>query len=366
MITLQNILLFVCLVPAVILFLYMMVFFLGLKKVHQPSTKTPKVSIMITARNESENIAKCLAAIDALNYPTQKLQIILGNDRSEDNTLEQMQNFASSRKHVDVVDIQKDLDGQKGKANVLAQLAQKATGKFYFFTDADVEVPEDWLVQMLPHFEEKVGIVTGMTVVKSKTLGGIFQCIDWIFAISILKILSDFRIPVSAMGNNMAVTKEAYESVGGFEKIPFNVTEDFEIFKQLVKKKWKFKNLFYPQVTASTEPIRSFKTLLHQRKRWMKGAVKLHWSLVLVLVSLGVYYPCVIALLIINPWFGLAVLVLKTVVQSLYQMMLLERLEKLKLIIFVPLYEIYAAILTIPLLLFYILPIKVDWKGRKY
>ena len=97
-----------------------------------------------------------------------------------------------------------------------------------------------------------------------------------------------------------------------------------------------------------------------------KEAPKLNPVMIFSLLSLAAYYPCAIALLIMSPWTGLAVVVLKTVVQALFQMMLLERLEKIVLFLLVPFYEIYSAILTISLLIFYILPIKINWKGRTY
>ena len=46
----------------------------------------PSVSVVISAHNESQNIGKCLDTILSQNYPPHKLEIIVVNDRSEDNT----------------------------------------------------------------------------------------------------------------------------------------------------------------------------------------------------------------------------------------------------------------------------------------
>ena len=153
----------------------------------------------------------------------------------------------------------------------MAQLSEKASGKYFFFTDADTAVPENWVLQMLPHFENETGIVSGITLIKPKSILGAFQCIDWVLAQGLLKIMGDIKMPVSAVGNNMAVSKKAYDSVGGYKKIPFSVTEDFELFRQLRKKSWKSKNLFYTGIMAEAMPIKGFGALLHQRKRWMQG-----------------------------------------------------------------------------------------------
>ena len=53
----------------------------------------PDVSVIVAARNEEENILRCLKSLDKLEYPEDKLQIILVDDRSNDNTGNIIDNF---------------------------------------------------------------------------------------------------------------------------------------------------------------------------------------------------------------------------------------------------------------------------------
>src|SRR4051812_39579343 len=55
--------------------------------------KSPLVSILVAARNEEDNILACLKAIDALSYPVHRLEVLIGNDESEDGTVELVQQF---------------------------------------------------------------------------------------------------------------------------------------------------------------------------------------------------------------------------------------------------------------------------------
>ena len=64
--------------------LYLLVF--NRKSYTSKLTKYPKISILIAARNEEHSIERCLAAIDALDYPKDKMEVLVGNDASTDNT----------------------------------------------------------------------------------------------------------------------------------------------------------------------------------------------------------------------------------------------------------------------------------------
>ena len=119
------------------------------------------VSILIAARNEAANILDCLRSVQALSFDKENLQILVGNDASEDNTAAIIRDFIADKPHFTLIDIQPHKSNiLRGKTNVLAQLADHATGEYLFFTDADIEVPTDWIQNILPHFKPNVGIVT--------------------------------------------------------------------------------------------------------------------------------------------------------------------------------------------------------------
>ena len=57
------------------------------------NNELPKITIWIAARNEELSIIKCLTSIENLNYPKHLLQVLIGNDRSTDNTASVVSNF---------------------------------------------------------------------------------------------------------------------------------------------------------------------------------------------------------------------------------------------------------------------------------
>src|SRR5690606_2225422 len=67
------------------------------KTLAAPLNHFPHISILIAARNEEAHILTCLQAIDNLHYPKDKLQVLVGNDRSTDRTQALVEEF--QRKH---------------------------------------------------------------------------------------------------------------------------------------------------------------------------------------------------------------------------------------------------------------------------
>lgn len=324
------------------------------------------VSILIAARNEENNILDCLHAIAKLNYPLDQLEILIGNDQSEDRTKELVEDFIADKPSFALIDITHTVGATYGKANVLAQLALRAKGDYLFITDADVQVPPDWIKGMLKAANSGLGIVTGITIPKGKEAFQQLQMLDWVYALGMVKMVSDWGLPVTAMGNNMMVTREAYRATGGYENLPFSITEDYTLFREIVKRGYKFKNLMNTEVLAYTKPVNSLSEWLHQRKRWMYGAVQLPWYMLSILFLQALFFPCILTLALFQPILALIFWSGKVCIQSLLINRLLKKLNQTSSIQFFVIFELYHTILSFLLVAFYMLPVPVQWKGRKY
>lgn len=330
---------------------------------------------MVAARNEAANILRCLQALEALDYPKQHLQILLGNDQSTDATAQIIQDFIADKPHFQLIDIEQNMGKARGKANVLAHLAQAAQGEYWLITDADIAVPKHWVQAMLKALQSKpkggakgkpVGIVTGFTLVQGKRLFAQLQAIDWAYSLGLIKVWSGWGVPVTAMGNNLGLRPEAYHQTGGYERIPFSITEDFALFQAIVREGYGFKNLIHENVTALSEPVPSVKAWLHQRKRWMSGALQAPWFLTLFFALHSSFWWGVLGLAWFSPWWAMGVGAAKLLAQGCFIGIVLQRAKQLHRLPYVGLFEFYHVSFTWLMTLFYFLPIKVRWKGRRY
>lgn len=328
----------------------------------------PRVSILLAARNEEAAIERCLTAIRALEYPAPLLEVLLGDDASTDNTVAiaraVMQDYPGSFR---VVPIRENLGQARGKANVLAHLARVATTGVFCITDADIAVPRTWISGLLGRVQGSVGIVTGITVVQGPRLFDQLQRLDWLLSLSLVQVVSDQGKPVTAMGNNMLVTRRAYEATGGYEALPFSVTEDYALFRAVLRQGFTFRNVFSPEVLAESLPIGTLGQLLHQRRRWLRGVESLPWGLQVALLVYSGIYPVMLGLAFTTgPLAAGAILGAKMLAQGVLALLCFHRVGLRPPLRLLLLFEFYTVGLTLGLMGFRLLPLRFTWKGRQY
>lgn len=363
--TAAVIIVFLLLVQDLLLLLLLQVNFRG---VPNPQGPWPTITLLIPCRNEEKNLPYLLASLEKLDYPEDKLQLVLGDDHSEDQTLEMLLEWSRDKSFLQVMEIAEG-DGLRinGKANALAQMAKQANGEYLLFTDADCEVPTTWLKSMVwASRYKKADLVTGVTAIRGKTRMAAMQALDWWLTLGLVKIASDLGSSVTSMGNNMLIRKAAYEAVGGFEGIPFSLTEDFQMAKSLEAKGFCAFHLVSEGNLIFTKAQETLKGLLQQRKRWMAGAMSLPFLWRLLLFFQVVFFPAISLLAFLHPFEGLLLWLFKVIIQALFiygfALKTMKKLNLFDLLVF----EIYYLLTAWSTIVYYFWPSKTVWKGRKY
>ena len=328
----------------------------------------PRVSILVAARDEAVALPRCLASLRALRYPAALLEVLVGDDGSTDGTAEvagaAMRGFGGTFRVVPIVDT---LGQARGKANVLAHLARLATTNYFFVTDADISLPATWITGLLGHAGPGVGTVTGITAVRGPRLFHQLQGIDWLLSLSMVQVVSDLGRPVTAMGNNMLVTRVAYEATGGYEALPFSVTEDFALFQAVLAAGFGFRQVFQADIRADSLPMPTWTALLRQRQRWLRGVVGLPLRLRLELLFFSGYWPVLAGVALLGgPSVALGSWAVKMLVQGTLAAAAHRRAGLRLRWALLPLFELYTLVLTVALLGFGLAGGAVVWKGRRY
>jgi cellulose synthase/poly-beta-1,6-N-acetylglucosamine synthase-like glycosyltransferase len=131
----------------------------GVRFVRFSSSETyvPTLSVLIAARNEEKDIGWKLAQTLAWNYPSDRLQVLVGSDASTDGTDDVIRGIDDPR----VTFVRNHQHA--GKNLTLNRLAQLAGGEILFFTDANTYIGPDCAKALVRHFvDPRVGCVTGM------------------------------------------------------------------------------------------------------------------------------------------------------------------------------------------------------------
>ena len=327
----------------------------------------PFVSVLVAVRNEAMTIERCLEALVCLNYPKDKIEILIGNDDSTDSTEDIVNDFIKDIPNARLFNVKNFESTTQGKARVLSCLSQEMKGEYMFVTDADIKVNPEWINGLLSEMKEEVALVSGVTMMEYDGFFSTLQALDWIYVQAKLQAVEAIGLQVTAIGNNMAIRKSTYDLIGGYEKIPFSTTEDFALFCAVRENGFETKTIAKKETLAYTLPLEKFKTLLHQRKRWATGVIKVPKVLVAILLLHSMFFPA----FLMGLWFSWELTVMLLVVKMMLQYAIIRKLvieigEKPKLGLRYFYWEIYTWLFPLLLMIYYALPMKYVWKGRKY
>src|SRR5690606_1248330 len=143
----------------VLLLLALIIIFSLLPKDATENKFFPKISILLAVRNEQSNILRCLNAIEELEYPKDRIEVLIGDDQSEDKSVEIIKTFIADKNNYQLFHIDEKLGLAGAKGNVLAHLAKQASTDFFFITDADVKIPKSWINGMLSNNTDDTAII---------------------------------------------------------------------------------------------------------------------------------------------------------------------------------------------------------------
>lgn len=337
-------------------------------KIKRSDESLPTVSIIVAARNEEENILRCLKALNKLEYPEDKLQIILVDDRSTDKTENIIENFIINKTKFTKIVTKKEIGRLKGKTNALANALEVATGEIIFTTDADCVMVPSWVKTVVSYYQEDVAMVNGFTTQTANSNFSGMQAIDFVYLLIVASGTINLKTPLSCIGNNMSYRKKAYFEVGGYENLPFSVTEDFNLLKAINKLK-KYK-IIYPldkDALVTSTACKNLKALYLQKKRWAIGGLKAPWRGYVIFI----FGYVTNLLMLLTPFFISKIwmyLVLFKLVTDLFLLFpVYKKLGLVKDLKYFFTFEIYYIIyVTLLPVIVFITGQRVNWKGRKY
>jgi cellulose synthase/poly-beta-1,6-N-acetylglucosamine synthase-like glycosyltransferase len=328
----------------------------------------PYVSIIICAKDEEKSIGDCINSLLELDYPAEKLEIILVNDRSRDRTKEIMTSYSGSYPHVQYHEITEQNGKLIGKTNALAQALKIAKGELIFTTDADIMVNKSWVRKITDYYDKGTGVVAGFSVIEPKGLFYGLQSVDWLYLLSVASGGDGVGVPISCVGNNMSYRKSAYDEIGGYEKVKFSITEDFMLL-QKIHKESGYKKTGFPvddKTKNITLPCLNLTQLFRQKKRWAVGGMgELNFG---ILVGL---FSWLTGAVILTGWIYLDIqtylyfVISKLLMDAIFLYPAAKEFKLLKIYIYLPLFQIYFAVYVIVTSILLAIDRKVIWKDQK-
>ena len=195
----------------------------------------PKVAIIVPARNEEDSIEQALHRLLALDYDN--YQVIAINDRSTDRTGEIMDRVAAhSHEHLKIVHIAELPPGWMGKAHAMWTAANQTDADWLLFTDADVMFRADCVRRAITYAETERAdhvVLLPRVIMKrpgEKMMVGFFQLL-FVFGHRPWKCADPKARDHMGVGAFNLVRRTAYETVGTYERLRFEVVDDMKLGK---------------------------------------------------------------------------------------------------------------------------------------
>jgi cellulose synthase/poly-beta-1,6-N-acetylglucosamine synthase-like glycosyltransferase len=185
----------------------------------------PPVSIIIAAYNEESCIKARVENLLSLDYPQDKLTILIGSDGSQDNTAEILTSFDHVNLKIHI------FEENRGKMSVLNDLVEQANSDYIVFSDANTHFNKNTIENLVRHFDhDDIGAVCGELHLVDVDSGDNKDNIYWRYE-QVLKF-HEARLNAlqGANGAIYAIRKEL------FIPLPANtIVDDFQIAMNIAK-----------------------------------------------------------------------------------------------------------------------------------
>lgn len=260
----------------------------------------PFVSVVVPARDEEDNIENAINNILLSDYPKDNYEIIAVNDRSSDNTLSILNQLKSNIPNLRVINVDDSNRNYnlRGKAGALDCGISQAKGELVLMTDADCEVNSKWISIIVKHFSnQNVEIISSYTNIMGDRMFDKLQAVQWIYLHKMACAGPTINFPLGCFGTNLAIRQSTYNEIGGYSSIPFSITEDYALLKEVMNRGKVASYITDANATVSTKPCNSFLDLISQLRRWARGGLDLKWVAVyFVLSSVAVWLSLITTL----------------------------------------------------------------------
>lgn len=229
-------------------------------------TKYPTVTVAVPCWNEESTLAATLDSLLALDYPKDKVSIIIVDDGSKDKTLAIAEGYA--KKYPEQITALTKPNGGKHTAVNLA--LEKSTSDLFGCLDADSFVGKHTLITIVSYFEhhpEAMAVTPCIHVRNPKTIIQRMQAIEYLMGVFLRKAFGQLDAIQVTPGPFSIFRRSVFASIGNYRKA--HNTEDYEITLRMHKAHFKVMNSHKALVyTVGPATARGF---FYQRLRWARG-----------------------------------------------------------------------------------------------
>lgn len=237
---------------------------------HEASIGTARpcgVSVILAVRNEEENLPSLFSSLENLNTHGLEVEFIFVDDHSADNSSARIQEWVRSQATGKARYL---LSSGQGKKTAITTGIGQAKGEIILTTDADCQVPPDWVQEVVSSFASDTRMVVGkVSLVSNRSFFADLQAMEFASVMGTGMALLSAGRPVMCNGASLAYTREAFYAVNGYEGNLDVPSGDDEFLMRKVNAKFPGSiRAVRSHTIVRTQPQPSLIRFIHQRLRW--------------------------------------------------------------------------------------------------
>ncbi|MFC1926291.1 glycosyltransferase, partial [Chloroflexota bacterium] len=249
----------------------------------------PFISILVPARNETDNIATCINSLRSQEYTN--FEIIVLDDNSSDDTAAIVERIAAADPRVRLLNGKPLPHGWAGKTYACHQLAAEAKGDWLLFTDADTAHAPSMLRSALSHaVKNNLSLISGWPL--QQCVSPVQKIVIPIFIFLLLSwmplwLLQGARRPRFALtvGQFLFIPTQDYWEIGGHEAVKSRIIEDMWLGFNMVRHGKRQEAMDLSPV-VSTRMYQGLGELWDGFTKWVYSVVRLSpWGLFLLMAT---------------------------------------------------------------------------------
>jgi len=244
----------------------------------RPDSSAPFVSVIIPCRNEARHIGETLEDLGKQDYPADRFEVIVVDDRSSDGSGEIAGRFHDRVSGLKVLRVESCPAGISPKKNALRRGFALARGEIIISTDADCRFPSGWISSLSSEFNPETGLATGLTIFDRGIQEPFWQRMQQ------LDYLSHSFFAAGAIsrgwafncnGSNLALRRAAFEDIDGYADFKQVITGDDTLLLQRLRRRGRWRLCFSarPASLVRSWPEETPMDVLNQRLRWGSGGL---------------------------------------------------------------------------------------------
>ncbi len=359
-------------VTGIIQLFYYLYYYLAVIKYKHPDVKSVNkpVSVIICARDESENLTKFLPSVLKQDYPD--YEVIVVNDCSTDNSYEILCDFQKQYPHLRISDVKKDSKFTHTKKFAQFIGIKAAKNDILIFTDADCQPESDkWLKTIASRFNKNIDFVLGY--------GGYFKrrgLLNKYIRYDSMTIALQYLgmairgVPYMGVGRNLAYKRSLFFERKGFGTHSHVVSGDDDLFVNSNADRNNTTAEFRREAHTRSVPSASFGEWIKQKKRHMMTARYYNpgdkFRLITEPFTRVLFYVSFIILLSsLFLWqYVLSILGLRLIIQTIVISLTQKRLNERGFAVFSLFFDIFSPVINIAIYISNIFtrPAKNTWK----